>query len=460
MYDLMKKILWAGFCLLTMQGRGQQVSNRLARMFESFVKDSQLQNALASLYVIDGKTGAVVFDRNSQTGLAPASTQKIITTVTAYELLGKDFRYKTEFGYSGSIRDSLLEGEFYILPSGDPTLGSWRWRSTSDTVLLRLWLAAAQRLPILSYGGIRIQEDGWDDERVPDGWIWQDIGNYYGAGVAGFNWHENQYDIVLESGTETGSAVRVAATRPEGFADSLYSLVKAAAKGSGDNAYVYYPLQQESGVIRGTIPIGEKSFVISASQPRPAVAFTRLFSQQIRLKKRVEPGVRRHGERTVLHTQYSPPLDSIIYWLNKKSINLYGEALLKTIAYQQGGLGSTGKGAELVTAFWKERNLPSTELHLVDGSGLSPLNRVTTHAQVTILYYAKKQSWFSGFYRSLPEYNGMKMKSGTIHGVKGFCGYHTAANGKEYIFSFLVNNYNGPALGLVNKMYRVLDQLK
>jgi D-alanyl-D-alanine carboxypeptidase/D-alanyl-D-alanine-endopeptidase (penicillin-binding protein 4) len=54
----------------------------------------------------------------------------------------------------------------------------------------------------------------------------------------------------------------------------------------------------------------------------------------------------------------------------------------------------------------------------------------------------------------------MKMKSGTIRGVKGFCGYHRGKDGREYIFSFLVNNYNGPAGSLVQKMYRVLDILK
>ena len=54
----------------------------------------------------------------------------------------------------------------------------------------------------------------------------------------------------------------------------------------------------------------------------------------------------------------------------------------------------------------------------------------------------------------------MKIKSGTIRGVKGFCGYHKAKNGKEYIFSFLVNNYNGSPSTLVSKMYKVLDVLK
>jgi D-alanyl-D-alanine carboxypeptidase/D-alanyl-D-alanine-endopeptidase (penicillin-binding protein 4) len=100
------------------------------------------------------------------------------------------------------------------------------------------------------------------------------------------------------------------------------------------------------------------------------------------------------------------------------------------------------------------------ELNMHDGSGLSPLNRVTTHAQVEILKYARTKPWYNSFYDALPEFNGMKMKSGTISGVKGFCGYQKSKDGREYIFSFIVNNYNGRASTLVNKMYKVLDNLK
>jgi serine-type D-Ala-D-Ala carboxypeptidase/endopeptidase (penicillin-binding protein 4) len=60
----------------------------------------------------------------------------------------------------------------------------------------------------------------------------------------------------------------------------------------------------------------------------------------------------------------------------------------------------------------------------------------------------------------LPEYNGMKMKSGTIKNVKGFTGYQKSKDGTEYIFSIIVNNYNGSSSSLVQKMYKVLDLLK
>jgi D-alanyl-D-alanine carboxypeptidase/D-alanyl-D-alanine-endopeptidase (penicillin-binding protein 4) len=249
----------------------------------------------------------------------------------------------------------------------------------------------------------------------------------------------------------------------------------AAAKGTGDNAYYYFGYgnkSQNMPLFKGTIPINEKSFKISIAIADPIDFFINDFSNFEKSKEENDwlndsvNDIRRwidylgSSKISPVYTHYSPSLDSIIYWLNKKSINLYAEALLKTFAYEKKGFGSTDSGVVIVQNFWKEKGIDENELNIVDGSGLSPLNRVTTHSQVEILKYAKTKDWFPYFYNSLPLYNNMTMKSGTIHDVKGFCGYHKAKNGKEYIFSFLVNNYNGSASTLINKMYKVLDILK
>ena len=448
------------FSILTFDFFGQTITQKLQKAFTAFEKDSQLKHAISSFYVIDANTGQVVFDKNSQIGLAPGSTQKIITSVTAFELLGKDYRYSTRFGYIGNIKDKSLQGDFYLKPSGDPTLGSWRWPGTTDTIIYDKISNAIKRAGITGYNGLTI-DDKWNSEIIPDGWIWQDIGNYYGAGVSAFNWRENQFDLLLKSGQKIGDNVTIVTTRPKSYAD-LTSLATSAAKGSGDNAYVYYPQGDFKGIVRGTIPINENAFVISASNPYAESQFHHVFNtvlmpglqvQQIHFEDLSE-------DTTILFTHYSPSLDSIIYWFNKKSINLYGEALIKTFAYEKKGFGSTDSGVVVVKKFWKEKGIDEDEINIVDGSGLSPLNRVTTHSQAQILKYAKTKDWFPYFYNSLPEYNKMSMKSGTIRGVKGFCGYHKAKNGKEYIFSFLVNNYNGSSSSLVNKMYKVLDILK
>lgn len=468
----MKKVFLVAASLLLVAGlSAQTVSQKLQKAFQQFESDSQLKHAISSLYVIDAATGQVVFDKNSQVGLVGASTQKIITAATAFELLGKDYRYKTEFGIkTDPEKDQCL----WINPSGDPTFGSWRWESTKEKNVLNEILRGLMPADLKDCKGVFVRD--WDSEKIPDGWIWQDIGNYYGAGASILNWRENQYDLILKSGDKVGDLVYIIETLPKLHSFKISSRATSAQKGSGDNAYIYFTPGGTDLVVRGTIPINEKQFRISGSIPNPMDEFIAILQDSLQnryqwvARKEVSSTYANWGRRPrILFTHYSPPLDSIIYWFLQKSINLYGESLIKTFAYIKSKpelidttvvSHLTDSGAAIVKKFWKDKGLDDDELNIYDGSGLSPLNRLTTHAQVEVLKYAKTRDWFPYFYDALPEYNGMKMKSGTISDVKGFCGYHKAKNGKEYIFSFLVNNYNGRTSGLVNKMYKMLDELK
>jgi D-alanyl-D-alanine carboxypeptidase/D-alanyl-D-alanine-endopeptidase (penicillin-binding protein 4) len=452
----MKPLFLFSLLLLSFGAGAQTAAARLNRAWDDFEKDGQLQSAIASLYVINATTGEVIFDRNGNTGLAPASTQKVITAATAYALLGRTFRYVTDFGYTGPLSSAML----VLIPSGDPTLGSWRWKETRDTTLLGSWARGVRGAGIKGYSSIRIDTAGWPGERIPDGWIWQDIGNYYGAGAGKLNWRENQFDLVLSSGEQIGDEVVISQTVPVLKTLRLRSVARAAARGTGDNAYVYYDLGQAEGLVRGTIPAGEKRFVISAAHPQPERELAALLEERIEGRSTSRNATGQYAAPTLLYRHHSPPLDSISYWFLRRSINLYGEALLRTLGAQQGGSGTAAKGLSVLQGFWKDKGIAAAQLRMVDGSGLSPLNRVTTRAQVAVLQYARQQAWFPGYFAGFPEYNGMKMKSGTINGAKGFCGYHTSAGGVTYVFSFLVNNYNGSASQVVQKMYTVLNGLK
>ncbi len=459
-------VIAAGAC-------AQSVRKQLIKAYGQFEQDSQLRSAMASLYVIDAKTGKVIFEKNSRVGLATASTMKIITSASAYEMLGQDFRYATRFGYYGTIEDSALRGSLYIRPSGDPTFGSWRWKNTNEDSLLQRITLAVKSLGIKKYNAVVVDATGWESESIPGGWMWEDIGNYYGAGADILNWRENQYDMFLQSGSNIGDAVTIKGTKPVLYGYDFASRATSAAAGTGDNAYIYFSTSGSQGVVRGTIPVNQENFVISGAMPSGRNQFVATLADSLaglgihRLLMNITVDSTQ-GNRidpatiNTFHTEWSPPMDSMVYWFLKRSINLYGEALTKTIAARSNKAATTFNGARIIRDYWKNKNIgiEATELNIQDGSGLSPLNHVTTHAQAMILQYAKKQRWFQSYFFAFPEYNGMKMKSGTINGVKGFCGYHTSRTGVQYIFSFLVNNYNGPASKLVDKMYKVLDVLK
>jgi D-alanyl-D-alanine carboxypeptidase/D-alanyl-D-alanine-endopeptidase (penicillin-binding protein 4) len=465
-------ILVMGLLPVAFTSVAQTVASRLQVAWAAFESDPQLRSAIASLYVIDGTTGSVVFDKNSSVGLAPASTQKIITAATAYEVLGKNFTYTTGFFLGGDLKDGRLSGSILVKPSGDPTLGSWRWKQTGTDDVIKRVAGAVGKAGVKSFTSFLVDVQGWDGEAIPGGWIWDDIGNYYGAGADVLNWRENQFDLYLKSGSRVGDAVTITGTHPRLYHYSLRSHLTAAAKGTGDNAYIYFSPNSATGHVRGTIPVVEERFTISGAMPsgreqflatlRDSLQNRGIVIAQAESDDEVPAKMFYNNQPAAFHTETSPPLDSISYWFLKRSINLYGEALIKTIAGKRGKVATTSQGASEVQAFWSKKDvgIHPSELNIYDGSGLSPLNRTTTHAQAAILKYARSQPWFGGYYLGFPEYNGMKLKSGTITRVKSFSGYHTSKAGKEYIISFIVNNYNGSSSSLVQKMYTVLNCLK
>ncbi len=448
----------------------QSVSNKLAIATQQLIKDSTLKHASLSVYVVESKTNKVVFDYNSELGLAPASCQKIITSVTAFELLGKDYQYKTELGYDGTITNGVLKGNLYIVGNGDPTLGSWRYSSTSDSFVVANWLQAIKKAGIIAIDG-HVFFDGkkFSYQPLPGGWIWDDIGNYYGAGTWGLNWHENQYDLVLQPGSNEGDEVTILKTKPALQKAFLKCNITTGKKGSGDNGYIYLPPYGNAGFAEGTVPAGEKKFTISGALPNPVWQIQKaledaLIAEKISFKSMIDLSVIDdeiiRNPTTIIDIHYSPTLDSINYWFLKKSINLYGEALLKTIAFEKTGIGATDKGVDIVKKIWQERGIDKSAIKVIDGSGLSPQNRITTGVLVTVLQYAKDKTWFPSFYNALPFYNNMKLKSGSIGGTKSFAGYHTSKAGINYTVAVIVNNFDGSASAVVNKLFTVLDELK
>jgi serine-type D-Ala-D-Ala carboxypeptidase/endopeptidase (penicillin-binding protein 4) len=449
----------------------QTVRDKLDQAIQKMEADSQFHHAIIGMSVFDAKNDTAIYEHNAQVGLAPGSTQKIFTSCAAFDLLGKGYRYKTEITYK-YFNSNPSRSYFVIKPSGDPTFGSFRFDSTKPaTILKRIVIALKEKKITPVSSQYVVLDSAYGNNTVPGGWIWEDIGNYYGASAQSLNWLENQYDIVLKSGKKSGDDVSAVQTKPAGLYNNLKVNVKSAKKGSGDNTIVYLDYGSVPPVIEGTIPVDEDTFTVGASIPNPQDVFIQQLNNSMKTEKlAMFYGFESHPPLLTLPDslftfldlgkQVSPPLDSINYWFLKKSINLYGEALIKTIAFEKSGFGSTEKGVEFLKDFWEDNGIEKSALNICDGSGLSPQNRVTTDALIKALQYAKTRPWYKSFYYDLPEHNEMKMKSGSINGARAYAGYHKASDGREYVFSIIVNNYSGASADVVKKIYKLLDNLK
>jgi serine-type D-Ala-D-Ala carboxypeptidase/endopeptidase (penicillin-binding protein 4) len=448
--------------------QAQDVKSTFTAAYKKFTYSKNLQHAISGIYVINTSNGNIVAEENAQVGFAPASCQKVIVASAALELLGPKYTYRTRLGYRGSITNNNLNGDIFIQGSGDPTLGSWRYPETGEDTIISIFTKALSRAGINAISGdVYADEDLWKGEVTPDGWIWQDIGSYYGAGARALNWRENQYDLFLKSGSHIGDSLSIVRTDPVFVSGlNLRPQATSGATGSGDNAYIYFPLNDTWGYVRGTIPINENLFSISGATPHPARQLAITLEAAI---KKLPAAEAPHSSYTELaardpvhffYTYSSPPLDSIVYWFLKKSINLYGEALVKTLGYQYAKTGATDSGVSIVKGFWSTKHIDPASMNIIDGSGLSPANRVTPAALVSVMEYARKQQWFSAFYEALPEINGIKMKSGSIGGVVSYTGYIKSKTGMQYTFAFIVNNFDGEAGEVRKKMFALLDLLK
>jgi D-alanyl-D-alanine carboxypeptidase/D-alanyl-D-alanine-endopeptidase (penicillin-binding protein 4) len=181
------------------------------------------------------------------------------------------------------------------------------------------------------------------------------------------------------------------------------------------------------------------------------------------------------GKIKVVSEIISPPLDSIIAVLNRESVNLYAENLVKELGKKFKGEGSTEAGTEVVLEFLKKAGIKTDGMFIMDGSGLSVQDAVNSRGIAMLLLYMKRSGkHFEDYYISLPGagkegtlkdcfkdpvFNDrLKAKSGTLLRVKGYAGYFTTMSGKEMIFSIIVNNFSGSSSRIISFIEEIIKE--
>ncbi len=447
-----KLFLFFIFCFVHV-AFGQSIKDDLDKAVKSLLASAPMYSGSLSFYVAD-EEGSVLYDFQGNKGLSTASTMKVFTAAAALEILGKDYRYTTNVA---------LDHDLYISSNGDPALGSWRYEGNKPEDFKRKIIEALKAKNISKISGnIVIDDTYFDFQKIPGGWPYNDIGNYYGAGVWGVNWRENQFDINTFGKEIKGFNVNLEGVK---FVNDVRT------EGTGDRSVIYTQPYSDVAYVNGTLPA--KEMKISGAMPNPPRQLAleiidKLKKQNIDFKGQIVINSERiiNGEQplkfpvnNLLLTYQSPTLDKLVYWFLKKSVNLYGETFVKTIAKEKTGSSTFENGIKYLKNFWKQKGIDERMINFVDGSGLSPQNYASAKAEVEALIWAKKQPWFSVYYEGFPvQGNGMKMKSGSIKDSRAFAGYHTSKSGKNYVFSIIMNNYQ--ASDLSDALYKVLNTLK
>lgn len=440
----------------------QTITQKLDKVTKDLMASPDAYSANLSFYVSDNE-GNLVYEFNGNKGLSTASTQKIFTAAAALETLGKNYKFSTTASYNGKISYNELSGDLIITSNGDPTLGSWRYDGYKPEDFQKKLIAALKEKNINKImGNIVIDDTYFDFQTIPGGWPWNDLGNYYGAGVWSVNWRENQFDLNINGDKFKNFNINLGGVK---WVNQLKT------GGNSDQSLVFTAPLSDVAYINGTLPEG-KTTTVSGATPNPPLQLGIEIEDALRAEGIVFNGkvvtnsqnlingekIIKGSKENIFFIFSSPELGKIVYWFLKKSINLYGETLIKTMAKEKRGEGSFEVGVDFLKNFWKAKGIKPQMINFADGSGLSPQNNVSARAEVQALIYAKKQDYFPEFYDGFPtQSNGMKMKSGTIKDSKSFAGYIKSKSG-DYVFSIIINNYSGNDVS--NALYKVLNVLK
>ena len=422
------------------------------------LQDQQVHPSVFSIHAYNTSTGKECLNYRGNELMIPASSMKVITTFTAIDLLGKNFKYETSVGYTGTVgRDGTLNGDLVIEGSGDPSLGSFREGFGPDYNIIISKIGRSVKSAGIKCidGRIIVDDSRFERGGTHPGWSWNDVGNYYGAGVHGVNINENEYLVHFDRNVDLGSLVRIEELEPDVPGLKIDCRVTLAEAGTGDNAYIYGGEGFFQKIIKGTIPAGKGRFTIRGSLPDPPLLMAQLIAQELD-----NQGITSSG---ISISQNDKPLNKILSFksksfkelvkiANSRSINLYCEAFLRSIS----DAGSSNKALDRIIQHIDSIGLDTLSIIQKDGSGLSGRNVISSQLFTQFLshYYhqwkgnalellprASYEGTVSGLLKSKRSRGKAWLKSGYIGGVLSYTGYVKNQKGEIISISIMANNF-------------------
>ncbi len=425
----------------------------IQKSIQNFVADADFEHTAVGIHIVRLSDGRVLGTHEAQKSLATASTLKVVTTATALLHNGADFRYKTPVGYTGKLQGGVLAGDLIIKGVGDPTFNS-KYFSENDAVQKVVDLLKRQKITRIK--GNIVLDDSSFRSAVPRTWVWEDIGNYYGAALHPINYRDNTYKINFQTG-KAGTQAKILSVTPKQNLTFENKVLASTVK--ADNAYIFGSPFSRERVIRGTLPQFRKSFTVKGSMFNPAITFgeavkNALQKQGVKVTGKVK--INSVGIREVLGYVQSPRLKEIITKTNQHSVNLFAEAMLHLVKDSKSN--QREDLLEALVEFWKNKGVNTDGLYLHDGSGLSHFNAVNPAFFTEMLRYMAQTKVAGDFKESLTvsgksgtlKYLGkntnlvgkVRGKSGSMQQVCSYVGYMTTQKGEKVAFAILLNNFS------------------
>ncbi len=443
-------------------------SRELDAALRAIIEGGPLAGARAGVLVSDVESGQVLYAKDADVLLNPASNVKLVTSAAALARLGPEYRFSTEFLVDPASKGSPSVRALHVRGKGDPTL-----------VTERLWAIAGDlaHLGLRRIGDVVVDESFFDDVREGPGFDQESGDRSYlaPAGAASLNW--NTVAIHVAPAERKGQRARV---ELEPASDFLEIENRATTVGGRGARHLTVSSVGAGGrqriVVEGRIPLGSRPQVAWKRIDEPGLYLGHTLKRLLQLRGVAVTGRVRLGEvpqgARLVHVATSDALADVVRRLNKTSNNFVAEQLIKTLGAEvKGTPGTWGKGVAAAEEFLAEIGVSRGAYVMKNGSGLNDTNRFSARQLVTLLRAMwKRSALLPEYLSSLPvagrdgtirwrmegteAVGRLRAKTGTLveGNVTSLSGYVETAGRRTLAFSVLVNDYPGRPAGVVRSV--------
>ena len=384
----------------------------------------------------------------------PASTMKLVTTHAALAMLGPNYRWTTRFLTTGPIRDGVLQGDLILQGGGDPHL------VIED---LHALMADLRAQGLTTIRGDLVVDDarfavGPTDGEAFDGDASQAYNVRPWAALTNFKASklvvdpkskqlvldppladvQLRYDVKVLRGRCRGGATRVSVT------DGATPAGRSQVAVNGTQVRACGPLQFYAAML------DHQQFVHGIFK-----AAWKNMGGQFLGRTRIEPGAAKRA-RPLYAWQSSLDLGEVVHQINKFSNNVMTRMLLLEMAAAKGqGALAPEVAGQWLHGWYRSQGMPMASLTMENGSGLSRQARISAGDMVVLLARAAQSPQARWFEQSLPVVGidgtmktrlrldpvagQAQIKTGTLQEVRAIAGYVTAASGRRYALSLMIN---------------------
>lgn len=451
MDKLPQTTLYTSLLLVALGLRAEPLPPENVTHFAKQIADISPRHSQTAVIALDLASNKLIYSHQPDTLLIPASTQKVLTAVTAMTVLGPEFRYVTELWSDAPIRHGHIAGSVYLRFNGDPTL--------TQADLKGIFASLAKQGISRIEGHVYLIGDKQEQLQAP-GWVWDDLGICFAAPVSSFIINQNcVYGQFIPSGATQASMVKL---RAASYGVKVSSDAVFDRQASSDFCQLdLVRLGQNQYHLRGCYPGNEAiPLAIAVSDPEKFAKDTlgAMLKGEVSVAGKVQIGDLIPQKAKLIASHSSVPLPELLTTMLLKSDNLIADSLFKQVGktyYRT--QGSFTHGAAAMKHILTDLGVDLSSANIVDGSGLSRYNLLNARQLADVLSLIHRDARFRGLIASLPQAgvsgtlkyrqgytkpplkNLIFAKTGSMQGVANLAGFIRLPQQQDILFVVLEN---------------------